>query len=582
MKEVKAEFKKPKKTQTDEEIIAEARKRFELVHGMNFSNRESFKKNMKFSFNLEEGHWNAEDLRDRTKKGRPALTAHKLGKFVAQVVNQERGTPDRDLVIPVDSEGDIKTANIYNQLIEDIEYKSEYDEIIQIEGEYAVGGGFGYWRVISEFTPDGFDQELRIRKIVNPLNVDIDIKERFAFIRESATLEELEEKYPSKIDELRSFDDEDGDDLWYDTDKIFVAEYYRKVPYQRTIAEVDKGDGTTGILDITDEKTDKKILRTRTLTTDKVEWYKMTGNVILERSEWVGSEIPIIEVDGHKLYLEGKVYKKALTTDAQSMNQAYDYWFTALTEKVALTPKAPFIVTKQQIQGHEEQWKTANVDNHPYLMINQSSAGIPQRTPSPEVGQGELLMLNICDANIKDVLGMYESSVGNQSNERSGKAIDSRKAQSNLGTYHFPDNLRKAKLKTKKILIEAIPKIYDNARVVRLIGRKEAATLNGEIFDFSRNESVKINDLSVGKYDIRASNPMNPSIRQQAVQNLTEAMQYAPTHADILLPLMLSYSDVPGMQEAVKALQQRTKQIEAERAAKIQSMQQPQQTGVNP
>jgi hypothetical protein len=576
MKEVKAEFEQPKKTQTDEEILAEARERFEIVHSMNADNRISFVKNMKASFNLEEGNWNADDLAYREDKKRPAISAPKLGKFVSQVVNQERGTPDRDLVIPVDSEGDIKTANIYNQLIEDIEYKSEYDETIQMEGEYAVGGGFGYWRLISEYTDDGFDQELRIKPIINPLNVDLDPKGYYGFIREGLTLDEIKNLAPDKYEEIRSFYDTEEDELWYEKDKVFVAEYYRKTPYQKTIAEVDNGDGTTGIIDITDKKSDKKVIRKRTLKADKVEWYKCTGHVILERTVWVGSEIPIIEVDGHKLHLGGKIYKKALTTDAQSMNRAYDYWLTALTEKVALTPKAPFIVTKQQIQGHEEAWKTANVDNHPFLMINQTSAGIPQRTPSPEVGQGELLMLNICDSNIKDILGMYESSVGNQSNERSGKAIQSRVSQSQLGTYHFPDNLRKAKLKTKKMLIEAIPKIYDNARVVRLLGRKEATTINGELFDFSRNEPVKINDLSVGKYDIRASNPMNPSIRQQAVQNLTEAMQYAPTHADILLPLMLSYSDVPGMQEAVTALQQRTKQIEAERTAKIQSMQQPQ------
>jgi hypothetical protein len=558
-----------------DDILFEARKRFKILYDMDRKNHDSFIENMKFSFNVDTGHWTSEDISYREEKKRPYITAHKLGKFVSQVVNTERGMPNKDLVIPVDGEGDPDIARVYNYLINDIEYKSDYDEIITMEGEYAVGGGFGFWRILTEYDEYGFnnEQNIRIKPIINPLMVHLERKGRYAFIRESLSMDEFEELYPDKKDENTSFIEQEDDELWYENEKIFIAEYFRKVPCKKTIAEIKTSNGTA-IIEINEKNKNLPRLREKEINSHKIEWYKISGNSILEKTDWPGSEIPIVEVDGHKVYLEGQIYKKALTSDAKSMNRAYNYWFTALTEKVALTPKAPYIVTSSQIKGHEDEWREANVENRPYLTVNNVSAGIPQRTPAPEVGQGELLMLNLADQNIKDVLGMYETSVGMGSNERSGKAINARAARSDLGTYHFPDNLRKAKLKTKKLLIDLIPKVYDNERTIKVIGRKEAITLNKTVFDNERGEVVAVNDLSVGRYDIRASNPMNPSIRQQAVDNIREAMQYAgPEYAAILLPIMLEFIDLPGMKEATQAVKQRTQQLDQNKQAELAAKQ---------
>lgn len=556
-----------KEKEKDEDILREAKKAFNALYEANKENHDQFRKNMKFSFNIAEGHWNEEDLADRDAKGRPHLSAHKLGKFVSQVVNAERGMPNKDQVVPVDDAGDKQIARIYNYLINHIEYQSCFDEIITETGELAVGGGFGFWRILTEYTDKGFDQEIRIKGIPNSLMVYLDPKGRKAFIREGLTEEEFNEKFPDYKNESSSFEGDEDYELWYEDKKIFIAEYFRKVAVTKTIAEVMTESGEKAVIELDDSNKDIEVLRTREVKSYKVEWYKISGHSILERGEWPGSEIPIVEVDGHRVQFEGKMYKKSLTQDANDMNRAYDYWLTSLTEKVALSPKAPFVLTPQMIRGHEKQWDTANKDLHPYLLINSMGQGVPQRAPAPEVGQGELTMLQICDNNIKDILGMYETSVGMQSNERSGKAIQARAARSELGTFHFPDNLRRARLKTKKMLIELIPKIYDNERVVRVIGRKEQITLNKRVFDNSLKTFKVINDLNVGQYDIRASNPMNPTIRQMASDGLREAMQYVPTHADILLPIYLSYTDFPGMEEAVQAIKARTAQMQQAKMA---------------
>jgi hypothetical protein len=79
-----------------------------------------------------------------------------------------------------------------------------------------------------------------------------------------------------------------------------------------------------------------------------------------------------------------------------------------------------------------------------------------------------------------------------------------------------------------------------------------------------------LNDLSVGKYDIRASNPMNPTIRQRAEESLRDYMQYVPTHADVILPVAVSFSDIPGSDKLMEALSARTKQVQDMKAQELQ------------
>ena len=549
----------------EEDLIKEARKRFKTLYDADYHLRGTFRRNMQFSFNIGEGHWDPTDKQarqgDDSKPPRPYLTANKFSKFVARVVNMERGIPDRDLVIPVDSKADPNTAGIYNQLIEDIEYHSDYDQVISTEGEYAVGGGYGYWRIASEWVSSRLEQVLRIKACLNPLMVNVERNKRYAFIREALSVDEYEEKY-GEWDKPSSFESGDDDELWYEDEKIYIAEYFKRVPYKKTIAQTDTGE----TIEI-DEKDVKKYKKTRTHNDHKVEWFKLCGHKVLEKGEWAGDEIPIIEVCGHKLWFEGKLYKKSLIDDAIDMMKAYNYWITSLTEKVALSPKAPFVLTEGQIRGHEKDWKRANIDPLPYLLVAQNPLGNKvERALSPEVGQGELLMLNITDNNIRDILGQFEASIGQTSNERSGKAIQARAAASDSVVYHFPDNLARAKRETKKMLIKLIPKYYDTERVIRLLGTDQTVMIN-QMTKGQAGEPVIKNDLSVGEYDIRANNPANPSLRQQTTDALREAMQYAGEgYAGIILPEFFKNLDLPGMQELSMKIEAQTAKLEQMKA----------------
>jgi hypothetical protein len=540
----------------DEKILRQALKDFRALNDANFENKESWKTDVRFAFNINNGQWDKGVKEERDANNRPYLTFNKIRKFVAQVANYERGIANTEDVIPVDDKGDKETAKVLNDIVTDIEYQSNCDKIYNLAGKHAVSGGFGYWRIKSEFTDEGFDQELKIVPIKNPLNVEYDPKGMKGFIRECFTKDEFEERWPDA--EVVDFTEGDGNELWYEEDRVWVAEYFRKEPYDRTIVEVTTPDGT-GIFEITKENEKKirkmQILRERTLRAYKVMWYKMTGVEILDRGEWVGKDIPIIEVVGEENYLEGIRYLQSLHCDAKDPAKMFNYQLTAQTEKTALNIKAPHLLTPEQIHGHKEMWDAANNENRIYLLYNHTVDGKPERSQPPVIDPAAQNLMIIADQNIKDVLGIYGPSLGEQSNERSGKAILARKANADQTTSQFPNNLREAILETKRQLIYCIPKIYDNARILRLRGTGTSYQINFPELDDNMKE-IKINDLSKGRYDYRVKQTMSLSKRQQAYENIRDLMQYSPPeYAGALLPIALEYSDFAGSDKAIAAIQ---------------------------
>ena len=552
-------------TKEDEKILVEARERYKKLSDANFHNKEIWKEGVRFSFNIEEGQWDSKDIENRTKEKRPYLTSNKLAKFVNQVVNAEKGIPNTDDVIPTDDKGDVKIASVYNDLIIDIEYRSEMEDIIGLAGEHAAAGGHGYWRYLTKYMDDSMDQEIFAAPILNPLNVDVDPRGMYGYIRECLPKDEFKEKWDVDPTDFVNGDD---DSLWYEDEKVWIAEYFRKVPVNRVLVEVhDPVTGETSVIEETDETkaTIKKLLekRRRTAKSYKVEWYKLCGHKILEKGIWPGSTIPIVEVVGHEVHYQGKTYKLPLVWDALGPQKIVNYWLTSFTEKVALMPKAPIMVTSQQISGYETGWGQLNTKNMNYIVYNQTGAGEPHRLDPPQIGSGDLMLLNIGNNDIKDTLGIYDPGLGAQSNERSGKAIMARAARSDLATSTFPNNLMKAKLKGKRLLIEIIPKVYDTARTIRLRNTGENVQLNFPAIDWDgEGEKILINDLSKGRYDYRIKSITNPSRRQQTTDAIREAMQYAPGVADLLLPLFFENTDVAGAEKIAAALMKRSQLIE--------------------
>jgi hypothetical protein len=103
--------------------------------------------------------------KQRELDGRPCLTVNKLPAFIRQVVNDARQNKPAIKVSPQDSNADPHTAEIITGLIRNIERSSDADTVYDIALDCAVTGGFGYFRINTEYAcDDSFDQNIVIQR----------------------------------------------------------------------------------------------------------------------------------------------------------------------------------------------------------------------------------------------------------------------------------------------------------------------------------------------------------------------------------------------------------------------------------
>jgi hypothetical protein len=484
----------------------------------------------------------------------------------------------------VDDKADVEVAEIFNGVIRHIEYISDADVAYDTACENQVAYGEGYVRILTEYCDaDTFNQDIKIGRIRNSFSVYMDplIQDpcgsdaRWCFITEDIPRDEYERQFPnaSPLSTLQTLGVGDqGFSQWMNEDTVRIAEYFY---IDNTKETLNLYPGNLTAFQGTPE--DKmlrlqfgKPLRSRVSDRKKVKWLKINGYEVLERADWAGSHIPVIRCVGNEFEVEGRLYVSGLVRNAKDAQRMYNYWTSQEAEMLALAPKAPFIGYGGQFEGYETQWKTANTQNWPYLEVNPDvtdGAGtvlpLPQRA-APPLPQTGLIQAKMGAADdIKSVTGQYNASLGQTSNERSGKAILARQRESDTGTYHYVDNYARMIRYVGRQLVDLIPKIYDTERIARIIqedgesGMVKINPMQQEPVKKIRNEQGividKVYNPGVGKYDVRViTGPGFQTKRQESLEAMAQLLQGNPQLWTVAGDLFIKNMDWPGAQEMSK------------------------------
>lgn len=544
-----------------------------------------------------EGQWDSGVKREREIEGRPCLTINPLPQFKRQVVNDLKQNTPRINVLPVQSdmrfnqEGeaqqqklknitgkkDYSLAEVYEGLIRNIENQSCADQHYDRAAQHAVESGFGWLRVLTHYNnQDTFDQDARIVSLSNRFSVIIDpdytnpdtSDKDWAFVVEKMPKSEFEARYPGKrtgniVDGMRK-----DYSWWTEGEYMRVAEYFYRVPVDRVLCLLS--DGKTMYKDtlepVLDELEDLgiEIVRERKVRTWKVKWRKITAYDELEKeTDWEGSIIPIFPVWGEEFTIGDKPCYMGLTHFAEDSVKMGNYWWSAATEKVALSPKAPWVGSVEAIEGHEEEWENANRGNPTYLHVNDYD---DDGNPIPKPERADIASMPVAEMQLalsatdltKNVLGMYDASLGNRSNETSGIAINARKEESDTGQFHFADNRNMAIAAVGRCLVELIPRIYDGERVIRLLfedGTGDWVSINETIIDEETQKEVLLHDIAAGSFDVVVeAGPSFTTQRNEAVESMLRFVQAVPETGRVLLDLIAENMDWHLSREASRRL----------------------------
>jgi hypothetical protein len=542
---------------------------------------------LEFAYGGDDKQWNAEAKEAR--KGRPMLTINKLPKFIRQVTGDQRQNRPSCKVRPVDSQADPQIAKILEGHIRNIEYNSNAGFSYDNGFKQAVAGGYpGWWRIDTEYAEDDtFDQDIVINPVHNQFTVYPDPetlsdvyrgKLSWCFVTETLSEDVFKERYP-KVEGATEWEQGEGEaeEGWYMDGEYRIAEFWERVPVTKTLYLLDNGN-TVEAKDVEQfvvEQEDgkylsapetglppNKIIRERKAEGHKICWYLVCGNKILEGPKDVaGKFIRLIPVFGDTWVVEGKIHFKSLIRDSKDSMRVYNYMISQNVEMTALAPKVPWILTPKQIQGHEGHWNTIHNTTRPYALYNHDPNGAskPTREPGVQTNTAYIQLGMQATEDLKETTGIFDASLGQKSNEQSGRAILARQREGDIGTFEFIDNLTRAIQYTGKILVDLIPKIYDTERTIRLLGvddTPQQVQINQEMTG-PDGKKVIINDITAGKYDVVATaGPSYTTQRMEAAEGMQAALQSAPNAAPVLLPRWFKMMDWPDSEEISKELGQ--------------------------
>ena len=576
----------------DKDIIDTARHRMTMAIAAYSESREDELDDLRFYAASPDNAWQwpADVLATRgavqgqTINARPCLTINKLPQHVRQVTNDQRQNRPSGKVIPADDKADVEVAEIFNGIVRHIEYMSDADVAYDTACENQVAYGEGYIRILTEYENDNsFNQDIKIGRIRNSFSVYMDptIQDpcgsdaQWCFVTEDVMLEDYERMFPDAqpVSALQSQGVGDSStSQWINEDTIRIADYYY-VEHEKATLNLYYGNVSAMKGSPEDQQmiaNGMKPIKSRIVDMKKVKHCKINGFEVLESNDWAGDWIPVVRVVGNEFEVDGRLYVSGLVRNAKDAQRMYNYWVSQEAEMLALAPKAPFIGYGGQFEGYENQWKTANTTNWPYLEVNPDvTDGMGGPLPLPTRSQPPMAQTGLIQAkmgasdDIKGTTGQYDSSLGATSNERSGKAIMARERQTDTGTYHYVDNLARAIRHITRQIIGLIPKIYDTERVARIIGEDGEtgqAKINpmqqepvNKIIDQNGIEIEKIYNPSVGTYDVMVTTgPSYMTKRQEALESMGQLLQGNPQLWAVAGDLFIKNMDWPGAQEMAK------------------------------
>jgi hypothetical protein len=580
------------KDDSNKDLLSTARHRLQMALSAFGDSREDELDDLRFAAGSPDNQWQwpADVLATRgsvqgqTINARPCLTINKLPQHIKQVTNDQRQNRPAGKIIPADDKADIEVAEILDGVVRHIEYISDADVAYDTACENQVTYGEGYVRILTEYCDENsFDQDIRIGRVRNSFSVYMDplmqdpcgSDAQWAFVTQNMLKEEFERLYP-KAKPISSLQAEGvGDNnlsAWINEDTVRIAEYFY-IEHSPATLNLYPG-GQSVFADAPEAKQFKAAgmepIRTREVDRKQVKWCKINGYEVLESQDWAGKYIPIVRVVGNEFEVDGRIHISGLVRNAKDAQRMYNYWVSQEAEMLALAPKAPFIGYGGQFEGYEAQWKTANVNNWPYLEVNPDAtdgAGgmlpLPSRAQPPMASSGLLQAKMGAADDIKSTTGQYDSSLGQTSNERSGKAILAREKQTDTGTYHYVDNLARAVRYVTRQIVDLIPKIYDTQRIARIIGEDGVTDMAHidptqqepvkKIVDQTGKVIQKIYNPTVGKYDVCVTTgPSYMTKRQEALDAMSHLLQGNPELWQVAGDLFVKNMDWPGAQEMAK------------------------------
>ena len=494
---------------------------------------------------------------------KPRFEVNKIHLSVMRIINEYRNNRITVDFVSKDGTSDDKLADTCDMLFRADEQDSGADEAYDNAFEEAVGGGFGAFRLRTEYE-DEYDEENENQRIrIEPIYdadttvfFDLDAKRqdksdaKVCFVLTSMTRDSYRKEFNDDPDTWPHEIHQNEFD-WSTPDMIFIAEVFRVEEASeliRTFQSIDGEETRYSEKDFADDPELENMLtatgqvevRQKRVKRRKVHKYIMSGNGILEDSGYIaGTEIQIVPVYGKRWYIDNIERCMGHVRMAKDAQRLKNMQLSRLGEISALSTIEKPIFAAEQVAGYEVMWAEDNLKNYPYLLVNtmtdangnEALAGPVAYTKPPQIPPALAGLLQITEQDISDLLGNQQAGEQMVSNI-SGKAVELIQSKIDMQTYIYMSNMAKSIKRCGEIWLSMSRDVMvESGRKLKGIGSQgqmSTVELAKPVLNPDTGAVEYENDLSKAKFDVAVEvGPSSESRRAATVRSLMGMMQLA-------------------------------------------------------
>ena len=510
-----------------------------------------------------DGQWEPSIIQNMS--GRPRYTFDKCNPVVDSIAGEMEQAEFGIKVRPATGEASKDTAAVYDGLIRNIQSISSAKQVFNSSGRKMVASGFDAWRVVHDWgDTDSFEQDLFIKKIANSVDrvwfdTGAEMQDmsdaNWAFVLQALTKAEYKEKWPDGSGQSVS-DNRTDDVYYYKPDLIVVGEFLYKKPANKELVLMSNN----AVYEV-DDKFDSVQAELAEQGITEVRRRTKKSHTVMSRlfdgSDWLTEEkdtvfgyIPVVPVYANFDISENKVIYRGAVNNLMDAQRVYNYAQSRATEEGALAPRAKYWMTREQAQADMATLQTMNTNADPVQTYTHVDGHIqPYWTGGAQINQGLQQTSADMAQNIVQSSGIFAANQGDSPNQ-SGFAIELQQQKGDNSTIKYFNSMEIGICHTFKIIADAIPRVYDTKRQVRILGEDGQSTMesiNDQVFDNETGEMVELNDLRKGKYDVTCSvGPAFQSRQQETARAFIEAAGIDPSLITEAGDIWLTNLNAPG------------------------------------
>ena len=527
-------------------------------------NREHFREVMLF-LHKRDGQWEPNILNNMS--GRPAYTFDKCNPIV-DAISSQLSQSDFDIrVKPGGGDSTKDLAKTFDGIIRNIESMSSASDIYNSAAIAVVAGGLGGWRIAQDWVDsDSFDQDLIIKPISNYVDrvwfdpsaeMQDQSDAEYVFVLQSVSMQEYDDKFPEGSGASVG-QDNSNEAYSHKAESVIVGEVIYKKPTTKTmvlmsnnaIYEVDDKFET-----IMDELAKAGVTETRRRDRDTFTVHQRMfdgSGWLTDEQETVFNMLPVAPMFANFQIIENKVTYFGAVDKLLDPQRVYNYARSRQIEEGALSPREKLMMTPEQAANHESTLATMNTNADPMQLYNhEPNQPAPYKLGGYNVNPGLETTAQAASADINAAAGQFGANLADNPGAQSGVALEIQTQTGNANNIKYFRAQEIAICYTAKVLIGAIPKVYDQQRQLRILnedGSEDTVLVNEKVIDQQTGKTVMLVDLAQGKYDVTCKAGISFSNRQEeTVRAFTEIAAVDPTVMQEGSDIFLNNITTPGM-----------------------------------